>query len=71
MFGNLNITLIAKPMETDFEQSLLIIFDCRKATNCAQNLYYQMYCQQITVRNMTKPARHASRLVAKTKQSYA
>jgi len=27
--------LIAKPVETDFEQSLLTIFDCRKVTNCA------------------------------------
>jgi len=34
------ITLIAKPVETDFEQSLLTIFDYRKATNCAQSLYY-------------------------------
>jgi len=29
-------------VETDFEQSLLTIFDCRKATNCAQSLYYQI-----------------------------
>jgi len=32
--------LITKPAETDFEQSLLTIFDCRKATNCVQSLYY-------------------------------
>jgi len=29
------------------------------------------YCQQIAVRNMTKFARHASRLVAETEQSRA
>jgi len=37
-----NTFLIAKPAEIDFEQSLLSIFDCRKAINYTQNLYYQI-----------------------------
>jgi len=32
------ITQIAKPTETDFEQSMLSIFDNKKATNLIQNL---------------------------------
>jgi len=46
--------MIAKPAETDFEQSLLTIFDCKKATNW-QSLYYQILSANCCQRNMTKP----------------
>ena len=55
-------TLVAKPAETNFEQGLLSIFDCRKVINYIQSQYYfdkirnmtsllNMFCQQIDSRN--------------------